>query len=198
MAKLNAEQFAQFIRGSQEELGVVFSTLREKGTNRFGRTLAVGFIGAFFSFHFVYQPPMKKLAGLNKRISAARATAQYADQFKDLRDRLNLFYAKLPPVSSRDRWLTETVLETMKAENMISESIMPPDEQVQAGFVFQRLNVSVQLKFSELIPWLNRVEGNKPMLHIGALDLGKRDEPLGVNGISCEIGTVIPLNKPGQ
>ena len=80
----------------------------------------------------------------------------------------------------------------------MSDSIVPPAETEQSGFVMQTLSVSIALKFSELISWLNRIEGNQPIMHVGNLEISKRDDPLGSNSVTCEIGTMIPVKKPGQ
>jgi type II secretory pathway component PulM len=198
MAKFDAETFAKYLQKAQQEVSMVISTLRDRGRERFTRTFGIGVLAVFFSYWFVYQPPLKKLAGLQRKIDAAKAAATYADQFKDLRDRLNALYNQLPPLTGRDRWLTNAVLESMKAENIMSDSIVPPSEEEENGFVMQRISVSIQLKFADLMSWLNRIEATRPLLHVGSVEMGKKDEPLGANGVSVEIGTVIPTRKPGQ
>ncbi len=198
MAKFDAETFAKLLQKAQQEVSMVVSTLKDRGRERFTRTFGIGALAIFFSYWFVYLPPGKKLLGLQRKIDAAKAAATYADQFKDLRDRLNILYGQLPPVTGRDRWLTNAVLDSMKAENIMSDSIVPPAEDEENGFVMQRITVTIQLKFSDLISWLNRIEGTKPLLHIGSVSMTKKDEPLGANGVNVEIGTVIPTKKPGQ
>jgi hypothetical protein len=196
MANENSEKAAQYIKIVQNELSLVLGTLKDKGSARFGRTFAIGALGVFFSYYLVYLPPFKKMSQLSRKIEAAKAIAQYADQYKELRDKLNAIYGQLPAISSRDRWLTNAVLDSMKAENLMSDSIVPPDEQEMKGIVFQRLTVSIQLKFSEMVSWLNRIEASKPILHVGSLDMQKKADPLGTNAISCEIGTAMPLHRP--
>jgi type II secretory pathway component PulM len=85
----------------------------------------------------------------------------------------------------------------MKAENIMSDSIVPPSEEEANGLVVQRLSVSIQLKFADLISWLNRIESNKPLLRVTSIELAKRDDPLGANTVTVQLSTIIPTKKAG-
>jgi type II secretory pathway component PulM len=197
--KFDAEQFDKAIRRIKEDYSIASSTLKEKGAERFGRTFALGLLAIVISYYLIFLPPQKKLSGLQRRIDAAKATADYADQYKGLHDQLNSLYTILPPTSAREqRWLTTAVLDSMKAEGIISDSVVPPEEAIDQGFAIQHQSISTQLKFSELVSWLNRMETNKPMLHVDSLSLMKKPAPLGTNDVNCVIGTVIPLSRPGS
>ena len=200
MAPLNLdpEQLERIIKRVKDEWSIAYSTVKEKGPERFGRTFALGLVAILICYFMVYVPPNKKLSGLQRRIDAAKVAADYADQYKGLHDQLNFLYMILPPSSAREqRWLTNAVLDSMKAENIISDSVVPPEEVIEQGFAVQRQNISTQLKYSELVSWLNRLEANKPLLHVDTLSLTKKTDPLGTNTVDCEIGTVIPLNHSG-
>ncbi len=195
MAQITAAQVNNFLKAIQEEFTVVSATLKEKGYKRFQRALVVAFLALLAGYYLFYIPQGKKIARIQRKLDEARSLAQYTAQYKDLKERLNATVAQMPPMSSKDRWLTNTVLDTMKAENIMLDSIVPPEEVEQEGFVFQRITISVQLKFMELAAWLARVEGTKPVIRIGSIDVTKNDDPLGTNKVNCEVGTVIPLNK---
>jgi type II secretory pathway component PulM len=197
--KIDAEQFDKAIRRVKEEWSIASSTLKEKGAERFGRTFALGIMAIVISYYMIFLPPQKKLSGLQRRIDAAKATADYADQYKGLHDQLNSLYTILPPASAREqRWLTNAVLDSMKAEGIISDSVVPPEEVLDQGFAVQKQSISTSLKFSELVSWLNRLETNKPLMHVDSLSLMKKPDPVGTNSVNCEIGTVIPLSRPGN
>lgn len=197
--KIDKQKLAALAAQAQEEASIVSLTLKEKGAGRFGRAIGLGVIAVAICHQLIYTPPQKKLKGLAREIAQAKTTAQYADQYKDLRDRLAIVFSFLPPPTALEsRWLETVVMDSMKIEDISTDSVVPPVEQKMAQFTIQKQTVSTQLKFSELINWLNRLEATKPMVHIGDLEFNKKADPLGTNAVNIEIGTVVPLQRPGQ
>lgn len=195
---INKESLGRLIEYLQEEIKLTAATIKDRGSNRFSRAYALGLVMILFSYALVYRPPVKKIAALQKKIAEAQSTAQFAEQYKDLRLRLSAAYSQLPPMKDRDQWLTNTVVESMRSENLFADSIQPPSEAEQSGLVFQKVDVSVQLKFAQAVSWLNRLENTKPFLHVASFELAKKSDPLGSNGVSCSLGTVITARRPGQ
>ncbi|MBI5629466.1 MAG: hypothetical protein HY921_01135 [Elusimicrobia bacterium] len=182
----------EWLESARNEARIINSTIRERGLNRFLRPILFGGIIVYICYSMVYQKPGRQLAGLNKKIEASRATSQYADNYKTLRDRLGEVRALLPTVKERDRWLTGAILDSMRSGNILADSILPPDEVEQSGLVFQKVSVSLELKFPDLVAWLSRMEDAKPLMHIASFDLSKKADRPGRNGVNCTIATIIP------
>lgn len=195
---MNKESLGRAIEFLQDEIKLVSATMKDRGANRFGRAIALALVMVLFSYALVYKPPAKKILALQRKVAEAQSTAQFAEQYKDLRLRLLSAYAQLPPMKGRDQWLTNTVVESMRSENIFADSIQPPSEADQSGLVFQKVDVTVALKFAEAVSWLNRLENTKPFLHVSSFALSKRPESLGTNGVNCGIATVIAARRPGQ
>lgn len=195
---MNPALFRHYAILLQNELQSLISVLREKGLARFLRPILIGAFCAGACYYLVYLPPARKMAMLKKKIETAKATAQHADAYRELRDRLYSVYAQLPPLKGRDHWLTDMMMETMKADNIFAEQIKPPDESEESGFVFQKVEVTAAVKFQDMVSWLSRLENTKPLLHIQTLHLEKRSEPLGHNAISCGVSTIVPVKRLAQ
>lgn len=195
---MNKEALERYLALLQSEAQLVSSTLKEKGLKRFARPLIIGALAVYMSYSFVYAPPIAKTAGLAKKLAAAKAAAQYADTYKSLRDRLLQVYSALPTPSDRDQWLTKTINESLNAHNIIPDSLRPPAEAEDYGLVSQKLSIPMHdVKFSDLVLWLNRVESTQPMLHVTSLEFSKRKdkEHLGQNDVTCSVSTLIPTQR---
>lgn len=187
--------FSRIAEDLQEEALLVSNTLREKGAQHFMRPLVVvGFV-LYASYAFVYLRPVKKLRQLDVQLAAAKATAQYAQTYKSYQDRLLELYPELPLFKDRDQWLFNSLIDSMKAENIVSDSLRPPVEDETGGLIYQSVGMNSTLKYSEFLSWLSRIEGAKPMLHVSAINISKKTDSLGQNQVSCMISTVIPKNR---
>lgn len=190
---MNAPDFNRMVSYLQSEASFIQTTLKDKGSNRFSRPLALGAIIVFFSYWFIYLPPIKKLQGLEKRLKTARAIAEYADQYKVIRERLLALYDLLPLPAGPS--LTETIVESLKAQNIVADSLQPPAVTESAGMVFQSVSVTMTLKFSELTTWLLRIEESKPRLHVSSLNVKKKTDVLGKNEVTAVLTTAIPKER---
>ena len=184
--------------GLQETVSLVVSAVREKGPKHFARHLAAAGIFILGAYAVVYAPSGKRLKRLNMRLEAAEATSQYADSYATSRDQLNRLYNQLPPMKARDQWLLDTLIDSMKAEGIISDSIIPPTEEEGGGLIFQRADMNSTLTFAEFFAWLNRIENSKPVIHVDSIRVAKKGESLGKNGVQCRISTVIPKGRLTQ
>lgn len=195
---ITPDTFKQYIKNLQDEAQLVSNTVREKGFKQFHRAMLMAGLAIYVCYFSLYLPPAKKMATLQKRINQAKTTAQYADTYKQLHERLAGVYVRLPPASQRDQWLTTKVVETMKADNIIADSIIPPEETERGGFAFQSIKVILVIKFSELLAWIEHVEATRPALHVSALSLQKSDVNPGENVVTADISTIIPIQQLGQ
>lgn len=157
----------------QGEISFVNSTIKDKGSNRFSRPIIIGGLLVFGSYWFVYAPPGKKLAGLARQLDTAKATAQFADAYKDVHARLYSIYPLLPRPEQAS--VTANIVETLRLENIISDSLQPPSESEVAGLLHQNVSVTMTVGFSELLAWLLRVEAHRPVLHLSSIEIRKKN-----------------------
>jgi type II secretory pathway component PulM len=187
---MNAPDFSRLVGFVQSELAFVQTTIKDKGANRFARPLVLGGALIFSSYWFIYSPPIKKLAGLDRKLNTARATAEFADQYKEVRERLYALYGLLPAPS--DPSLTEAIVDSLKTQNIMADSLQPPVVTDSAGLLFQSVNVTMTLKFSELTAWLLRIEAAKPLLHVSRISIKKKQDALGKSEVTAVLTTVVP------
>lgn len=180
---------------AKAELEMALATIREKGGKRFGKAFGIAGIMVFLAYAGVYAPPKKKSARLQSEIDAARTLSQYGTQYKDLRDRLAASYAQLPQVKDKDMFLSNAVIDSLKAEGLTPETFQPVREQELSGLVFQASNITMPVKFSEFYSWVARLESAKPLMHLQTADLTKKPDMVGVNAVQAEIATVIPKKR---
>lgn len=184
-----------YVAALQTELEMVMATMKEKGGKRFGKAFGIAGVMVFLAYAGVYAPPKKKAARLQSEIDAARTLSQYGNQYKDLRDRLTACYAQLPQVKDKDMFLSNAVIDSLKAEGLTPETFQPVREQELSGLLFQASNITMPVKFSEFYSWVVRLESAKPLMHLQSADLTKKPEMVGVNAVQAEITTVIPKKR---
>lgn len=184
-----------YVAALQAELEMVMATMKEKGGKRFGKAFGIAGVMVFLTYAGVYAPPKKKAARLQSEIDAARTLSQYGTQYKDLRDRLSACYAQLPQVKDKDMFLSNAVIDSLKAEGLTPETFQPVREQELSGLVFQASNITMPVKFAEFYAWVVRVESAKPLMHLQTVDLTKKPDMVGVNAVQAEITTVIPKKR---
>lgn len=187
---MNAPDFSRLVGFVQSELAFVQTTIKDKGADRFARPLLLGGALVFFSYWFIYSPSIKKLAGLDRKLNTARATGEFADQYKEVRERLYALYGLLPGPS--DPSLTEAIVDSLKTQNIMADSLQPPVVTDSAGLLFQSVNVTMTLKFSELTAWLLRIEAAKPLLHVSRISIKKKQDALGKSEVTAVLTTVVP------
>lgn len=190
--KLDTALLGRLLNVLQDEARLVSYTFRERGTNRFVRPIVLGAFCVGVCYTYLYVPPVKKMKRLDKAVAAAKVASIHADRYKAMRERLLAVYAELPAREQRATWLTDTVVESMKAENLTSDSIQPPDETMQSHFISQKVTVTSRLKFAEIFSWLYRLEGVKPQVQLSSLEVIKGSSEIGINQVACGIMVAIP------
>ena len=183
--------FNRVVETIQDEIRSVFGTLKDKGANRFGRALALSLALPFAAYLLIYTPAMRKLAHLDDELSRARLMARQADDYNQVKNRLLVAYSKLPLPKDRANWLSDTVKEALRSENIVASQLPAPSEEDVHGIVTQNLSIGMNLKFSELMALLTRLEASKPLIHISRVELTKNSTPLGNNTVNCVFSTVI-------
>jgi hypothetical protein len=177
------------------ELEMVMSTVKEKGGKRFGKAFGIAGIMVFLAYAGVYAPPKKKAARLQSEIDAARKLSEFGARYKDLRDQLGAIYVQLPDTKDREMFLSNAVIDSLKAEGLAPETFAPVREQEAAGLVFQTSNIAMPVRFNEFYSWMVRLETAKPLMHLQNVELTKKTDLVGVNSVTAEIGTVIPKRR---
>lgn len=177
------------------ELEMVVATLKEKGGKRFGKAFGIAGIMVFVTYAGLYAPPKKKAARLQAEIDAARQLSEFGVQYKDLRDQLGATYVQLPQMKDKEMFLSNAVIDSLKAEGLTPETFQPVREQEQAGLVFQVSNIAMPVRFNEFYSWLVRLETAKPLMHLQTVELTKKSDLIGVNTVQAEIATVIPKKR---
>ncbi|MDE2038524.1 MAG: hypothetical protein KGO96_03290 [Elusimicrobia bacterium] len=174
-----------------EEVSFIFGLLKAKGRKRFERVLLLC-AGLLLAGAMLASAPKRKLGVLQARLLSVQAIAQSADSFEQARLQFDAAAAVLPGPESKDHFLTDAIVETLRSSGLTSESIQPPEESVEAGLRYQKITVSLQAGFAQLLPWLARVEAHRPYLHISSLDVVK-GAGVGTYSVSAGISTIIPL-----
>ena len=188
MPKIDFAKLAAFV---QSEANLVVGAVREKGGRYFQRPFAVA--GAIIGVSYlVYLQPISRQAHIEAALNAAKATEQYNDQYKDIHDTLYSLYRQLPLIKDRDQFLFNALIDSLKEENIVSDSLKPPSEDENATLIYQTVTMTSRLKFSEFISWLSRIESAKPTLRVVHFDLSKQVDQIGQNNVSCSIVTIIP------
>jgi len=183
--------FNRIVEKIQNEIKLVSSTLKDKGTNRFGRAILVALCVPLAAYQLVYAPSKKKLYNLDGEIKTAQTRAQNVDTYSELKTRLNMAYAQLPLPKDRANWLGDTVKEALRSQGIVASGFAPPTEEETNGVVVQDLNITMDVKFSDLMGFLARVEATKPMLLVTHLEMTKKVEQIGRNEVTCGLRTII-------
>mgnify|MGYP001564275331 CR=1 FL=1 len=189
--KIDMTTIGLLLLDMRNELQLVANTLKDKGARRFQRPLIIGAAIIFGAYYLLYLPPQKKLNGLQRKIESAKAASASTEAFKGAREQLLKTYAAMPTINDKDRFLTQAVVETLRAESLTSDSIHPPEENSESSLHYQKITVALQLRFSEMLGWLARLEASKPFLHISSLDL-RKSKRLGYCDVQAGISTIVP------
>lgn len=184
--------FNVYVSAATEEINIVIGTLKEKGAERFGRALGGAIFLVFVAYMGIYLPPEKKTSRLQAQIDRAKQMADYGTQFKDLRDQLNGAYNGLPALNDREQWLSNSVRDSLLVGGLEPENFTPVKENELNGLIFQTSSIALTVRFSEFYDWLLRIENAKPLMHMNSIDMSKKSDKIGYNGVTCDISTVIP------
>jgi hypothetical protein len=174
---------------------LVLNTIRQRGGKRFGK--AFGMAGAMIAAAYfgVYKPPQDKISRLTEQIEAARAMSQSSAAYKDVRDQLAGSYGTLPLLKDQQQWLSNAMIESLRADNLTPEMFRPVMENEQSGLIFQTSTVQLTIGFDQIYHWLIRLEGAKPMMHVSNLEIVKKQDMIGMNVVSASVMTAIPKKR---
>ena len=189
--KIDIATAGYFMQAVQTELQQVSATIRDKGFKRFQRGAIIAGIVVLSSYRLLYLPPATKLDGLQQHIDKAKSMSQVSASYREVRSQLRSVYAILPAPADKDHFLVDAVVESLKAEGLTSDSIRPPEETAEANMTSQRLQISLDLRFPDLVGWLARIEASKPLLHVYSLNINK-SRRLGYCSAQIGVGTLIP------
>lgn len=187
--------FKPYLEAISQEINIVVGTMRDKGGKRFGRAFVIAGFMVFAAYFGVYMPPQKKSSRLQAQIDRARMLSEKGAKYKDLRDQLQAAYSSMPSFNDREQWLTNSVRDSVSAAGLPIEDFKPVREQEESGLIFQVSSVSLTMKFSEFYDWVLRIESAKPMMHLQMVELKKKGDNVGFNGVNCDIATVIPKTR---
>jgi len=188
MAKID---FNRLVSKIQDEIRLVSATLKDKGSNRFGRALLVALGAPAVCYFLVYTPAQRKLDLIDGELKVARDAAKHADTYKDLKDKVNNTYSLLPLPKDRANFLSDAVKEALRAEVIVPTDFQPPNDTDVPGGVVQSLSITMRVKFPELMAFLARMETHKPLIHVNSLELKKNTGQLGYNDVVCGVSTII-------
>ena len=192
---MNAAQLQPYIAFLKSEADVVLSTIKDRGSKRFSKVFVIAGFMVAGSYMLLLKPPMAKLARLQSRIDKAKTLSEYGAQYKDYRDQLSAAYAALPATKDRQEWLSNALLDSLRADGLLADNFRPIAEEELSGLVFQTASTSLTLEFPKFFSWLTRVESAKPMMHVQSFSIEKKADSPGTNTLSCDVLTVIPKRR---
>ncbi|MHB2025269.1 MAG: hypothetical protein ACYCPQ_01325 [Elusimicrobiota bacterium] len=179
-----------------EDIQTTTATFRDRGPKHFLRALVAGGSLVIASYIFVYSPANERLALIGRRISQAKAEAEFTDAYKSLSGELTQVYSQIPSNSQRDAWLNETVSDCLKTEGVTADSISPKeDEQRSVHLLRESVTLTAVMSYSQMLAVLNRFEHLRPRVEISSFQLKKTPEAVGKNQVTLEIATLIPTKR---
>ncbi len=184
-----------YLNAIKGEGSLLLATIRDKGVKRFGRAFGMSAFLVAAAYFGVYKPPQKKISRLTREIEAARAMAESGAAYQDLRGQLVGSYGTLPHVKDRQQWLSNAVIDSLRADGLTPEMFHPIVETEDSGLIFQTSAIQLTLKFNDIDRWLQRLEGATPLMHVSALEVLKKPDILGWNSVSASVMTAIPLKR---
>ncbi len=184
-----------YLNAAKAEADLLRATIREKGLKRFGRAFAMSAFMIAAAYFGVYKPPQKKISRLTREIEAARAMSESGAAYQDLRGQLAGSYRTLPHLKERQQWLSNAMIDSLRADGLIPENFQPVTETEASGLILQTSSVQLALKFNDLYLWLQRLEGAAPLMHLSHLEVLKSPDMLGRNSVSASVMTAIPQKR---
>jgi len=184
-----------YVNMVKAEAELVVTTVRHKGALRFGKAFAMsgGLIAA--AYFGVYKPPQDKISRLTMQIDTARAISASSAAYQDIRTQLAGSYGTLPLLKDQKQWLSNAMIDSLRADNLTPELFRPVSETEISGIIFQTSTVQLTVRFSEIYAWLLRIESATPMMHVGILEITKKPDMIGMNVVSASVMTAIPKKR---
>lgn len=177
------------------EANLVVTTIRHKGAKRFQKAFAMAgalVAGAYFG---IYKPPQDKISRLTAQIETAKAMSESSAAYQDIRTQLAGSYGSLPLLKDQQQWLSNALIDSLRADNLTPELFRPVIETETSGIIFQTSTVQLTTNFNAIYNWLLRIEGASPMMHVSSLEITKKQDMIGMNVISASVMTAIPKKR---
>ena len=192
MPSLTKEDAERGLRVVGTELVVLREQMRERGWKFFSRPLAMAGVAVFTAYYYVYLPPIEGAKKVEVDLKAAVATSTYAEDYQNLRARLDGLYTKLPRTPDPQSWILDAVRKTLRQEGIVPLSISPPTDTTKAEYRFISISVRCQASYPQLASWISRLERNESLLFVQDLQVRKDQDPIGSNTADVTITTVVP------
>ncbi|MFA5140285.1 MAG: hypothetical protein WC728_13720 [Elusimicrobiota bacterium] len=181
----------QMLSGIQGEALVLRDAFRMRGGKFFARPIGMAAIVIFCAYYYVYTRAGSGLDRVQKMLDAAQATAQYADEYKNLKARLDGLSARLPPeTTAAEDWLLGAVRRTLRQEGIVPESTSPPKEATGDTFRFISISVKSKASFLQAASWISRIERGADLLFVQTLRLSKEHKPIGTTTVDVTVTSV--------
>jgi hypothetical protein len=179
----------------KSEATLLVTTVRHKGAKRFDKAFMMSGVLIAAAYFGVYKPPQDKISRLTAQIDAAKAMSESSAAYQEVRAQLAGSYGTLPLLKDQQQWLSNSMLDSLRADNLTPEMFRPVVESEASGLIFQTSTVQLTLKFDAIYAWLLRLEGATPLMHIGNLEIVKKPDMLGMNSVSASVMTAIPKKR---
>ena len=177
------------------EAELLLTTIRDKGVKRFGKAFGMGAVLVAAAYFAVYKPPQNKISRLQREIDAARAMSESGAAYQDLRNQLAGSYGTLPHLTDQKQWLSNAMIDSLRADGLTPENFRPVVETEASGLIFQTSTVVLTIKFTDVYAWLLRLEGATPLMHVSNLEIGKKSDMVGFNMVNASVMTAIPKKR---
>lgn len=115
--------------------------------------------------------------------------------YQEVHNQLMNSYDTLPLLKDSKQWLSNAMLDSLRADNLTPEVFRPIVETEGGSLLFQTSTVQLTLRFEALYYWLLRLESATPLMHVSVLSINKKSSPLATCGVSVSVMTVIPKKR---
>ncbi|HBL17885.1 MAG: hypothetical protein A2X36_16100 [Elusimicrobia bacterium GWA2_69_24] len=194
MKPVKKDDIQVWIAFLQGEFTTIKNAIRERGAKFFMRPIGMGVAVVFAVHHYIYLPSAIALKGVQMDVEAAKATFKFAEDYENLKIRLETLYAKLPRVTDPQNWLLEEVRGTLRDEGIVPLSTTSPLET--PGDTYKRLTMRVkcQATYAQIASWISRLERSESLLLIEQVSIRKDGTPIGSNTADVTISTLVPMS----
>lgn len=192
---MDKRTFESLIAAIQGDIQTAVATLKDKGLRHFSRAALVAMALPLAAHVLVYAPAKRRLSQFDNEFRLARNTAEHADAYKGLKDRLLAVYALLPPAQVRSSYLADSIKEALRAESIVASQFNPPVEEAVDGAVIQSIVITMSARFPEAMAFVSRMERSKPLIYVHSLEITKKADMPGFNDVTCGLSTVFPTER---
>ncbi len=184
-----------YLNAVKAEGELLLNTIRHKGAKRFGKAFGISALLIAAAYFGIYKPPQDKISRLQREIDAARAMSESGAAYQELRTQLIGSYGTLPQLKDQAQWLSNAMIDSLRADSLTPELFRPVIESESSGIIFQTSTVQLTVKFNEVYIWLMRLEGATPLMHVSNLEVTKKPDMMGWNVVSASVMTAIPKKR---